>query len=54
MKAKKKYKCFNYNMSIDCKELFTEFEDNYKNETSKSEKKKGSYMNKKEKNTKNT
>ena len=31
MEAKKKYKNFNYNISSDYRELFTEFNDSYKN-----------------------
>ena len=30
MEAKKKYRNFNYNISDDYKELFSEFNDNYK------------------------
>ena len=48
MEAKKKYKNFNYTLSSDYKELFTEFNDSYKT-ISRSEMKKSNYLNKKEK-----
>ena len=50
MEAKKKFKNFNYNISNDCKELFTEFDDSYKT-ISRSEMKKSIHMRKKERNT---
>ena len=50
METKKKYKNFNYNLSLDYKELFTEFNDSYKN-NSYSELKKSIHIHKKDKNT---
>ena len=37
--SKKKYNIFNYAMSNDCKELFTEYYDNYKKMSSSDNKK---------------
>ena len=49
METKKKYKNFNYNLSSDYKELFTEFNDSYKN-NSNSELTKSIHIHKKDKN----
>ena len=38
-KKKKKYNIFNYAMGTDCKELFTEYYDNYKKRSSSDNKK---------------
>ena len=50
METKKRYRNFNYNVSSDCKELFTEFNDSYKN-ISRTDPKKNSHLHKKDKNT---
>ena len=50
METKKRYRNFNYNVSSDCKELFTEFNDSYKN-ISKADPKKSINLHKNDKNT---
>ena len=50
METKKRYKNFNYNVSSDCKELFTEFNDSYKT-IQRIDPKKSNHMHKKDKNT---
>ena len=50
METKKKYKNFNYNISSDYKELFTEFNDSYKN-IQRSDIKKSTNLNKRDRNT---